>query len=183
MDFFGWNFLFGFLALTVVITVGIVVEDLTVVSLPLSILLLYVCAELVLAPVGMAVGMRAPFRLSSVAKGELLRPGVYVIVEDVVAVDGQQGQEWRRAWAARYEASPALQRFLRTMDLVWGVTGLAVVAVVWGVVFGVSNAEVGYVVGWALPWVWATVMTVLTIQLAKRMLRREAQQQERSVSV
>jgi hypothetical protein len=174
MDFFGWNFLFGFLALTVIISVGIALESLVVVSLPASVLLLYVCLELLLAPLGMTMGMRAPCRMSSVAKGEPLRPGVCVIVEDVVAVDGKQGQAFRRAWSDRYEASAIFRAHLKKMDLLWGVSGLMVVAVVWGLAFGLDNKEIGYAVGWALPWLWAGGMTVLTIQMSKAMLRREA---------
>ena len=41
-DLFNWNFLFGLVVLTVVISVGISTENLRLVSLPLSILLLYV---------------------------------------------------------------------------------------------------------------------------------------------
>ena len=177
MDYFGWNFLFGFLGLTALISLGIGLESVIVVSLPLSALLAYVCLELVLAQVLMAAGMRAPFRFSSLAKGEPQRPGTFIIIEDVVAVDGKQGRAWRQAWIARYEASPALRSHLRRMDLLWGITGLCVVAAVLGCTFGVDNHDVGYAVGWGLPWVWAGLMTVLTIQMSKSMLRREAQMQ------
>lgn len=182
MDYFGWNFLFGFLGLTVLISLGIALESVIVVSLPLSALLLYVCLELVLAQAGMAAGMRAPFRFSSLVKGEPQRPGTFIIVEDVVAVDGKQGRAWRQAWIARYEASPALRSHLRRMDLMWGVTGLCVVAVVLGCTFGVDNHDVGYAIGWGLPWIWAGLMTVLTIQMSKSMLRREAGIQRSNVS-
>ena len=173
LDYFGWNFLVGFIALTALISVGIAFSSVLVVSLPLSILMLYVCIELLLAQAGMAAGMRAPFRFSSLAQGEPLRPGTYVIVEDVVAVDGKQGRAWRSAWGARYEASQALRSHLRRMDLLWGTTGLAVVAVIWGCAFAIKNHEIGYAIGWALPWVWAVLMTVLTIQMSKSMLRKE----------
>ena len=147
MDYFGWNFLFGFIALTILISLGIALENVTVVSLPLSVLVLYVSLELLLASLGVAAGIRAPFRLSSVSRGDPLRPGSYVIVEDVVAVDGKQGQAFREAWGRRYEASPALQSHLRRMDLLWGTTGLAIVAVVWGCTFGIENEDVGYAIG------------------------------------
>lgn len=178
LDYFGWNFLLGFLGLTVLISVGIGLESVVAVSLPPSVLLLYVCIELLLGAAAMAVGMRAPFRFSSLAKGEPQRPGTFIIVEDVVAVDGKQGRAWREAWIKRYEASPALQSHLRRMDLLWGVSGLAVVAVVWGCVFGIENHDVGYAIGWALPWSWAGLMTVLTIQMSKSMLRNEASMQK-----
>lgn len=182
LDYFGWNFLVGFLGLTVLISLGIALESVIVVSLPLSALLLYVCLELVLVQAGMAANMRAPFRLSSLAKGEPLRPGTFIIVEDVVAVDGKQGRSWRQSWNARYEASSALRSHLRRMDLMWGVTGLCVVAVVLGCTFGVDNHDVGYAVGWGLPWIWAGLMTVLTTQMSQSMLRREAGMQRSDVT-
>ena len=182
MDYFGWNFLVGFLYLTVFISVGIALKSVVVVSLPLSVLLLVVSLQLVLGAAGMAAGMRAPFRFSSLAKGEPQRPGTMIIVEDVVAVDGKQGRAWREAWIRRYEASSALRSHLRRMDLIWGVSGLAIVAVIWGCVFGIANHEVGYAIGWALPWVWAGLMTMLTIQMSKSMLRKEAVMQSSNVS-
>ena len=79
LDYFGWNFLFGFIVLTILISLGISLENLTIVSLPLSILILYVSLELLLARAAMAMGIRAPFRFSSLARGEEMRPGVYVM--------------------------------------------------------------------------------------------------------
>ena len=177
LDYFGWNFLFGFSVLTILISLGIALENIRIVALPLSILILYVSTELLIAQALLAMGVRAPFRLSSIAKGDPARPGTYVIVEDVVAVDGEQGQAWRRAWSSRYEASRAMQSHLRRMDLLWGITGLGIVAVVFGCAFGIENENVGYAIGWALPWTWAGIMTMITIQMSKAMLRREAEQQ------
>lgn len=182
MDYFGWNFFVGFIGLTVFISLGIALKSVVVVSLPLSVLVVCVCLELVLAQVAMAAGLRAPFRFSSLAKGELQRPGTFVIVEDVVAVDGKQGRAWRRVWGERYEASPALRSHLRRMDLLWGVSGLAVVAIIWGTVFGLHDHDIGYALGWALPWVWAGLMTIVTIQMSKSMLRKEAAMQASRVS-
>jgi hypothetical protein len=181
MDFFGWNFLFGFIVLSVIISLGIAFENLTVVALPLTVLLLYVCFELILVEILMAANIRAPFRCSSVRKGDILKPGVFIIVEDVVAVDGKQGRAFRQAWSERYESSAVMRAHLKKMDWLWGCTGLAVVAVVWGVVFGVDNKEIGYALGFALPWVWAGAMTVLTISMSKSMLRRESEVQRQSV--
>ncbi len=147
LDFFGWNFLFGFIVITVLISVGIGLELLRAVSLPLSLLVFYVSLELLVVQAMMSAGVRAPFRCSSVAKGDVLKSGVSVIVEDVVAVDGGQGQSFRRAWRDRYEASQVLRAHLRMMDLLWACSGLVVVAVVCGVVFGVQNRDVGYAVG------------------------------------
>lgn len=39
--------------------------------------------------------LRAPFRISSVAKGEPVRPGIYTLIEDIVAVDMGGRSEFR----------------------------------------------------------------------------------------
>lgn len=170
-DFFHWNFLGGFVVLAVAITVEIGVESLVMFSLPLSILMLYICIELLLAQVAMTLDLRTPFRISSLPRSSETRPGTYVMVEDVVAVDSGLGKSWREAWDRRYVADGQLRGLLRFLDMVWGVSGLCVFAVIWGVVFGVKDKEVGYGLGWALPWVWAGCMSVLTIWTVERMLR------------
>lgn len=173
LDFFGWNFVFGFVVLTVAISIGIGIEILELASIPLSILILYVSLELLLAQAFMAFGIRAPFRISSVPRGGTVKPGCYVIAEDVVAVDAKQGRAFREAWQARYEASPVTRAHLRRLDLLWGGSGLLVVAVVFGVVFGVEDKVVGYGVGWALPWAWAGGMAWVTFRLGSGVLARE----------
>jgi len=143
-DYFFWNFLFTFSVLTALITSGIVTENMQIVSLPLSVLMLWVCLQMLIAEVLLLLGVKVPFRMGSLAKGNALRSGTFVIVDDVVAVDGKQGNAWRHAWNERYLASPTLGQFLSQMDRLWGCNGLGVVAVVWGVVFGVDNHDVGY---------------------------------------
>lgn len=116
--------------------------------------MLYVSSKLILIQVLIFLGIRAPFRISSVGKGDPSRSGCYSIVEDIVAVDGGAGQGFREAWSKQFEASQPLRSHLNHMDLLWGVSGLAVAAGVFGAVLGVENNEVGYVVGWGIPWVW-----------------------------
>lgn len=173
LDFFCWNFIFGFVVVTIFISLGIGLEILRLASLPLSILVLYVCAELVLAQVFMALEIRAPFRISSIERGASMKPASYVIAEDVVAVDANQGQAFREAWLARYEASAVMRTHLRRLDLMWGVSGLAMVAAVFGIVLGVENNLVGYGVGWALPWAWAGTMAFITFRMGSAMLEKE----------
>ncbi|KAJ5114107.1 hypothetical protein N7456_002641 [Penicillium angulare] len=172
-DYFFWNFVFTFCVLTALITSGITTENLQIVSLPLSILVLWISAQMAIAEVLLALKVKVPFRMSSLQKGDTLRPGVYVIVEDVVAVDGKQGRAWRQAWNDRYLASPIFRQFLSQIERLWAGTGLLVVAIVWGVVFGLENHEIGYALGWALPFAWGACMAFITTVLAKRMLRQE----------
>lgn len=137
--------------------------------------MLYVCIELILVEIGISLNISAPFRFSSVPKGARLRPGVFIVTEDVVAVDGKQGEAWRQAWNDRYEADVELRWLCRTLDWAWGVSGLCIVAVIWGLAFATDSVdeEVAYAIGWGMPWIWGGIMAVLTIWTAKRMLRRQ----------
>ena len=177
-DFFNWNFLLGFIALTALISAGSSVTSWPAVSLPIAVVLLYVCLELVLVQILMAFNLTLPFRLSSIPPHGKLRSGSSIIVEDIIAVDGGAGQSFRQTWNDRYERSAPLRLLLMQMDLLWGISGLMLVAAIFGLVFGVDNGEVGYVVGWLLPWTWAAVVASITFWMSKAMLKREAAQKD-----
>jgi hypothetical protein len=89
MDYFNWNFLLAFAYITVVIVIGTVrkLANAGLTSLPLSLLMLHVCIQLQLATkVLVPLRARHPFRFSSMARGEPVRPALYTIIEDVVAI-------------------------------------------------------------------------------------------------
>ncbi|GAB1192830.1 hypothetical protein APSETT444_002027 [Aspergillus pseudonomiae] len=52
------------------------------------------------------LGFKAPFRISSTPKGSTMPTALYVMIEDVVAVDGGGGQKFRYALRVRYLSSP-----------------------------------------------------------------------------
>ncbi|KAL9008891.1 MAG: hypothetical protein Q9173_006034 [Seirophora scorigena] len=107
LDYYGWNLLLGFVGVSAVITAGLSVAALPsvrMVGTSLPVLVVQVCGQLVLLAALRACGVeKAPWRLSSVGKGESLVPATYVIAEGVLAVDAKQGQLFRAAWKARYE--------------------------------------------------------------------------------
>lgn len=72
---------------------------------------------------------------------------MYVIVEDVVAVDAKQGDVFRAQWNARYESSAPFRTLLARLDWMWGVSGVVVAGAVIGVIFGVKQDSVGWAVG------------------------------------
>ena len=74
------------------------------------------------------MGRRAPFRLSSTAKGELVKPAAFYFVEDVLAVDGKGGRVLRQAIADRYAASPRFRRMLLVQTVFWALPMLLVAA-------------------------------------------------------
>lgn len=175
LDYFDWNFAFGFVVVSVVIAIGISrnPSSVKITSLPLSVLILLVCGQMVLLIPLRALGVRAPFRFSSIARGDALRPAVYVIGEDVVAVDGEQGDVFRAQWNARYESSAPFRTLLARLDWFWGVSGVLVAGAVIGVIFGVKQDAVGWAVGWSVPWIWAAMMMIITIEMTKSACRQE----------
>jgi len=68
----------------------------------------------------------APFRISSTAKGGKVLPGVYYLMEDIVAVNAGAGRPFREALASRYKASPRFRRMLRVQSWFWSVPALVV---------------------------------------------------------
>lgn len=75
-------------------------------------------------------------------------PGVYYIMEDIIAVNAGAGRPFREALAARYAASPRFRRMIKTQSLFWSIPSL-VVAVVCTVVIVIHpvSKEVAYGVG------------------------------------
>lgn len=198
LDYFDWNFAFGFVVVSVIISIGISrnPSSVNITSLPLSILLLLVCSQLVLINPLRALGVRAPFRFSSIARGDPLKPAVYIIAEDVVAVDGEQGDVFRAQWKARYESSAPFRTLLARLDWLWGVSGVLLAGAIIGIIFGVKEDSVGWAVGtsftlieishiienlsltcvitgWSAPWIWAAVMMIITIEMTKSTCRQE----------
>ena len=153
LDYFDWNFIGGFIAVSVIISIGISRKpsNIRIVSLPLPILLLQVCLQMVALIPLRAMNVRAPFRFSSIGKGEPLKPASYVIAEDIVAVDAKQGDVFRAQFKARYESSPPIRTLLARLDLLWGVTGTLVAGGIIAVIFAVEQTDVGWAVGMRFP--------------------------------
>jgi hypothetical protein len=116
----------------------------------------------------------APFRISSTAKGEKVLPSVYYFMEDAVAVNAGAGRPYREALAARYKASPRFRRMLWVQSLFWSIPSLilAIPLTVIAVIPEVK-AQAAYGVNWAVPFLWAIVWGLITMQWCKRDMRRE----------
>ena len=149
LDYFEWNFLFGIIYVTVLIVVASASKPaiVRIVCLPLSLLLFQVCTQLLIGVALMAMKVRYPFRFSSMPKGEIVRPPLYTIIEDIVAVDGGQGAEFRSVWNQRYQASEPFRTLLYRMTLFWGITGLAIAIMDTAFIFTLSNVDYSWVIG------------------------------------
>ncbi|KAF7183972.1 hypothetical protein CNMCM7691_004462 [Aspergillus felis] len=168
LDYFQWNFLFGFIYIAVLLSVAVGIAytlggtSVRLVSLPLPLLTLQISSQLVLGSILVWLRAKYPFRVSSMAKGALVRPGVYTILEDVVAVDGGQGLHFRQLLDNRYRSNRALQDLLQWTGWAWGLSGLGVSVVLLALIGSLTNEEISFVLGWSVPWVWVAVLTLLT---------------------
>ena len=117
--------------------------------------------------------LKMPFRVSSMPPWTGLPPAAYTLVEDVVAVDGGGCVEFRQAWRIRYEHSAVMRHIVRRTSLAWGASGMlfagAFIAVAW-----TTSDDIGYGIGWGLPWLWAMVSAALTVAWVSKQLKREA---------
>jgi hypothetical protein len=142
------------------------------ISLPASVLMFFLATLTLLSLILNGLDVALPFRFGSSDAGAVVRPAVFYIVEDVVAVDGEGGVAYREAFNARYESSPIFRRMIWTVSVLWMAVfyllGLAFTILV----FRLPRAAV-YAVGWAGPFPFAGLMAVWTIFYVKAVLREE----------
>lgn len=84
-------------------------------------------------------GFKAPFRISSTPKGSTMPTALYVMIEDVVAVDGGGGQMYRYALRTRYLSSPYFRRMLVQMNFFWTGGSIVFAAAFTAIIFTVSE--------------------------------------------
>lgn len=87
----------------------------------------------------------APFQISSTPKGSPMPAALYVLVEDIVAVDGRGGQKYRYALRIRYLSSPYFRRMLFEMNCFWAAGSLVFAAVITAIIF-TTPEDVAYAV-------------------------------------
>lgn len=147
-DFSHWTLTSGYTIMTAILIGASVPHEPLVrpLAIPVPLFFIQVGSELVIAGVMNSLGKKAPFRMSSVPKGERVPPLVLTIVEDVVAVDGTAGKLYRKRLMDRYDASWRFRAIIRTMNWFWGIgallNGIGTMIVIWTV-----PQEVAYGVG------------------------------------
>ena len=143
-------------------------------SLPAASLMFLVGGQLILFILLGACRVQTPFRISSLPRGSPIRPGIYTVIEDVIAVDTGSGRAYREALNARYTASPMFRRMLYDLNLFWAISAVAVATTVTAVIFAPSVPEVvAYGIGWAVPFSWAGIWALITIKWVQTSLRKE----------
>lgn len=159
LDFFQWDFSVSFLLITAVIVISVSLppkneDDKSSGTFPrltssiLCVFLYDLCIQILLTNILVLAKVRCPFRFSSVPKGNLARPAIYFIVEDIVAVDGSLGQEWRRQWNERYLASHGMRKLLLDLGWIWSLSGLGIAALLTGLIF--SPSVTSHDAAWAI---------------------------------
>lgn len=141
-------------------------------AMPLATLLLTFGTELLIIDIARIMKIRSPLRISSMPKGTELRPGIYNIIEDIVAVDGSGGTAFRERLNARYEASHIFRQMLHRLTLFWAIGAEAMAVLTTILVFTLSD-DAAYTVGWSAPFVWAGIWTLGTIWYVKKDLKLE----------
>jgi len=101
--------------------------------------------ELLLVDLLRYMKVPAPCRISSLPMGAPLRPGIYAYIEDVCAVDGSGGTEFRQRLNLRYQASKEFREMLHRLTLFWGFGAVALAAVCTVIIFTIQR-DAAYVV-------------------------------------
>ncbi|KAF4810247.1 hypothetical protein CGCSCA5_v010777 [Colletotrichum siamense] len=163
LDWFHWNFSFAWIIIMIELIVGTVPEHppIRLLSMPVTTMLFVFGTELLLVDTMRYFHVPAPCRISSIPKGAQLRPGIYSLIEDICAVDGSGGTEFRVALDRRYEASHVFRAMLRRLGVFWAV-GAEACAVLCTVLIFILDGDVAYTIGWSLPFVWAGIWTGAT---------------------
>lgn len=91
------------------------------------------------------LGFKAPFRISSTPQGSVMPTALYVLVEDIVAVDGGGGQIYRYALRTRYLSSPYFRRMLVEMNYFWAGGSIIWAAAITAIIF-TTPRPVGFTV-------------------------------------
>jgi hypothetical protein len=127
-DITNWILVLTITVVTALLIVGAAPHDvfLRVLSMPGPAILYCLAGPVFVMSLYNFCGWNAPFRISSTHKGEKVLPGIYYIVEDIVAVNSGGGRPFREGLAARYKASPIFRKMIRDQSLFWSVPGLLV---------------------------------------------------------
>lgn len=115
---------------------------------------------------------RLPFNMSSTDKGMPWRPALLAFVEDAGAIEGQGGVEYRKQVMRRYEISPCFRRMILLLSWGWGM-GFIILAIVSTILIMELSEDIGFGVGWGLPWAGSAVLSVLTLLFVKSSLKWE----------
>jgi len=174
LDFFHWNLSVGWTAVMVELIVGTIPKEppIRLLAMPASSMLFAFGIQMLIIDILRLAKVPAPIRISSLPRGTPLRPGIYSMIEDVCAVDGSGGTEFRQRLNLRYQASHVFRQMLHRLTLFWAIGAIAAASAATAIIFTCSR-DVAYVVGWTLPFAWAAVWAFFTTLYVQKNLKLE----------
>jgi len=177
LDWFHWNFSAGWFFVMAELIVGTVFTNppIRLLAMPVVSMLWWFALQTLLEDLLRYMGKTSPVRISSMPKGSRFRPGIYSIIEDVVAVDGSGGTRFRKRLNDRYEASHYFRQMLHRLTLFWSFGALATAILTTILIFTIQR-EAGYVLGWVLPFFWAGLWTPPTFWYVGKCLKQEKEE-------
>jgi hypothetical protein len=188
LDIFQWGYFLALLLISALISSTLARGDadnddhgyqIRLLSLP-TVILMYMLSTLTLLSLVLNwAEVKHPFRFGSSPPGEVVRPAIFYIVEDVVAVDGNGGVEYREAFGKRYEGSEMFRVMIWNLSMCWMLAFYVLGAVVAVLVMILPVASV-YAVGWAAPFPVVGGMVVATIFYVRSVLRAEKKEGDES---
>jgi hypothetical protein len=113
--------------------------------MPAPTMLFAIGVELIIVDILRIMKVPAPCRISSLPQGAPLRPGIYAYIEDICAVDGSGGTQFRQRLNLRYQASKAFREMLHRQTLFWAIGAIACAVVCTIIVFTIQR-DAAYVV-------------------------------------
>jgi hypothetical protein len=113
--------------------------------MPAPTMLFAIGVELIIVDILRIMKVPAPCRISSLPQGAPLRPGIYAYIEDICAVDGSGGTQFRQRLNLRYQASKAFREMLHRMTLFWAIGAIVCSAVCTAIIFTIQR-DAAYVV-------------------------------------
>ncbi|EKG20087.1 hypothetical protein MPH_02586 [Macrophomina phaseolina MS6] len=173
-DWTHWVFLVAILVAVVELVVGNAYPRpiIRLLAMPVPSVLLVFAAEALMRDLLHLFQRKSPVRISSCPKGAQFRPGIYSILEDIVATDGGGMAAYRERLGARYRSSYRFRHMLRTLSLFWSLGGtvaaLGTSSLVWTL-----DVSYAYAVGWVAPYIWGLIWTLLTIRWVHNFIQLE----------
>jgi hypothetical protein len=113
--------------------------------MPAPTMMFAIGVELLIVDVLRIMKIPAPCRISSLPQGAPLRPGIYAYIEDICAVDGSGGTEFRQRLNLRYQASKDFREMLHRLTLFWAIGAIVTSAVCTAIIFTIQR-DAAYVV-------------------------------------
>ncbi|GLB21278.1 hypothetical protein AtubIFM61612_011237 [Aspergillus tubingensis] len=173
-DFTHWNILVSWVIIIAELVLGTIPDPpwIRMLAMPVPSLFFIFSIEMLIFEFMHVLKMSVPFRISSIAKGDPMRPALYPLLEDIIAVDGNGGTEFRDRLDQRYNASPPFRNMLHRLTILWMVPQMLVAG---GTLAGIviADHELAYTLGWSVPAIWAGIWAMVMVICIRVELRRE----------